>query len=86
MRPTNDLINAMQIVSRHHNLCAMNMLVCAHILVRYMRDVLSDHPDAEMINTEASRLAEDVYTYSQSYVEQHYGEITSLSSKRGRPC
>jgi len=86
MAPSNDLIAAMQIVARHHNLCALNMLVCAHVLVRYMRDVVSDHPDHEQLNVEASRLADDVYSFSQSYVETHHGEITTLSNRRGRPC
>ncbi len=86
MAPANDLIVMMQYVGRKHNICALNMLVCAHILVRYMRDVVSDDPAHEQMNVEASRLADDIYTFSQSYVEKNYGGITTLSNRRGKPC
>lgn len=86
MAPTNDMIAALQVVGREYGLCALNVLVCAHILVRYMRDVISDDPGHEQLNVEASRLADDIYSFSQSYVEKTHGAKTSLSSKRGRPC
>lgn len=72
--------------SKENNLCALNALVCAHLLVVYLRDVISDDPDAVKLNTEAARKAEDIYQYSQAHVEKVHGAKTTLSSKRGKLC
>lgn len=86
IRAGNDVLAALSIFGREHGLCALNALVCAHLLVVYMRDVISDDPDAERHNAEAARKAEDIYQYSQSHIEQNYGLRTTLSSKRGKLC
>jgi len=86
MRAANDMLAALSIVGREHNLCALSALVCAHVLVVYMRDVISGDPDPDLSNAEAARKAEDLYQYSQAYVEQKYGLRTTLNSKRGKLC
>jgi len=86
MRAANDILAALNVFGREHNLCALNALVCAHLMVVYMRDVISSDPDAERLNTEAARKAEDMYQYSQAYIEQKYGLRTTLTSKRGKLC
>jgi hypothetical protein len=86
IRAGNDILAALSYLGREHGLCALNALVCAHILVVYMRDVISSDPDAERMNIEAARKAEDIYHYSQSHIEQKYGLRTTLSSKRGKLC
>lgn len=86
IRTANDLLAFLSMSSRDNRLCALNALVCAHLLVVYMQDVISDDPDAVKLNTEAARKAEDIYNYSQVHVEQTYGVKTTLSSKRGKLC
>lgn len=86
IRCANDFLAVLSIVTRDEKLCALNALVCAHLLVVYLKDVISDDPEAELLNKQAAAKAEDIYVYSQAHLEQNYGVKTSLSNKRGRMC
>lgn len=86
IRTANDVLSALSVLSRSNQICSLNMLVCAHLLVVYMRDAISDDPKANELNRQASAKAQDIYDYSQAHVEQTYGVRTTLSNKRGKLC
>jgi hypothetical protein len=86
IRTSNDLLALLSIMAKDNRLCALNALVCAHLLVVYLKDVISDDPEAELLNKQAAAKAEDIYVYSQAHVEHTYNVRTTLSNKRGKLC